>query len=246
MFNPLRKKLYCLATAGTMILLCLNARGQSDTVKLRFIVTDAFTKRSVQGANVVNRTSGTVVSTDVNGYVETTALRNDKLYVFTTGYHSQAVSIEDSVVKPSYFFRIVIEPFSTGLDQNVIILGGKTLDNIGADKQHLGQTPSDLNKPKIPALEVMDKLYDKVSARGKEREKLKKEMVADDQWKVMSEYLNYCNERSLITLPQEEYNDFISFCSFNIAWLKGHGDYDIISAICAKFEEYRKQKAPAK
>lgn len=223
---------------------CLQAMAQADTVKLRFIITDAFTKRSVQGANVVNRTTGTVVATDVNGYAETTALRGDQMYIFTTGYHAVPFSVADSAPRPSYFLRITIEPFTAGLNQSVIILGGKTIENIGTDKQHLGQTPDELKKPKIPALEVMDKLYDKVSERGKEREKLKKEMVADDQWKVMSEYLNYCNERDLIKLPQEEYNDFIGFCNFSVSWLKARSDYEVISAISVKFEEYRKQKAP--
>ena len=222
------------------------AWGQGDTVKLRFIITDSYSKTGVPGASVVNRTSGVVVVTDINGYAETKALKDDKLYIFSTGYHSLPVSIGDSTGKQIYFLRLKIEPFTAGLDQSVIILGNKTLENIGADKQHLGQTPVELQKPKIGIFDVLDLLSDKVGARGKEREKLKKEMVSDDRWKVMNEYLNYCNERKLISLPEEDYGDFISYCDMSVAWLKGHSDYEIIAAISSKFESFPKHKADSK
>ncbi len=235
-----------LHLGGCCFFLTTPVKGQNDTVKLRVIITDAYSKTGVQGASVVNRTTGSVTVTDINGYLETTAGRNDKLYIFATGYHSIPVLLADSIIKQSYFLRLVIEPFTAGLDKSVIILGNKSLENIGADKQHLGQTPAELQKPKIGIFDVMAQLSDKVGARGKEREKLKKEIVSNDRWKVMSEYLNYCNERKLISLPEEEYGDFIEYCNMQVAWLKGHSDYEIISAISTKFEAYSKQKSEKK
>jgi hypothetical protein len=218
------------------------ATAQADTAKLRVIVSDSYTKRGVEGASVVNRTSGTVAKTDINGYVEAKAMRTDQLYIFATGYHSLPFSIADSTGKQTYFLRLIIEPFTAGLSQSVIILGNKSLEGIGTDRKSLGQTPAELKKPKIPVLDVLDYLSDKVGARGKEREKLKKEMVADDKWKVMTEYLNYCNERKLISLPAENYNDFITYCDMSVAYLKARSDYEIISAISSKFETYKKEK----
>ena len=67
-------------------------------------------------------------------------------------------------------------------------------------------------------------------------------MAVDDLWKVMTEYLNYCNEKELITLPKEEYNDFIRFCNMTVPYLKTHQDYEILVAISHKFEDYSKEK----
>jgi hypothetical protein len=215
--------------------------GQSDTVKLRFSITDAYTKRGVMGASIVNRTTNSVAITDTNGYVVTRASVADQIYIVAPGYHAIPVSIADSTGKQTYFLHVAIEPFTAGLDRPVIITGNKTLDNIGQDKQHLGMTPPELKRPKIPVADVFGLLYDRVGARGKEREALKRDMVADDRWKVMTEYLNYCNEKELINLPKESYNDFINYCNMSVAYLKSHADYEILVAISHKFEDYAKE-----
>ncbi len=225
-----------------MLPVCQLAYGQHDTVKLRFSITDAYSKRGVPLASIVNRTNGSVAITDTNGYVITKAEKHDQLYIVAPGYHALPVSVADSSGKPVYFLHLFIEPFSAGIDRPVVITGNKTLENIGQDKQNLGLVPAELKRPKIPIADIMGILYDRVGARGKERETLKKDIAVDDLWKVMTEYLNYCNEKELINLPKEEYNDFIRFCNMTVPYLKTHQDYEILTAISHKFEDYAKEK----
>ena len=225
-----------------LLLIGQTAFGQSDTVRLRFSIIDAYAKKGVAGASVVNRTNGSVAITDSNGYVITKAATHDQLYIVAPGYHALPVSIADSSGKQTYFLHLAIEPFTAGIDRPVVITGNKTLENIGQDKQNLGLVPPELKRPKIPIADVFGLLYDRVGARGKEREALKRDMAVDDLWKVMTEYLNYCNEKELITLPKEEYNDFIRFCNMTVPYLKTHQDYEILVAISHKFEDYSKEK----
>jgi len=220
----------------------LSVFAQNDTVRLRFSITDSYTKRGVKGANVVNRTTGAAATTDINGYVETKVGRHDQLYIFATGYKALPFSVADSTSEQPYFLHLVIEPFTAGLNQSVIITGSKSLDRIGDDKRALGKTPPELKKPKIPITNVLAQMYDKFGAEGREREALKKQMVSDDRWKVMTEYLNYCNEKQLINLPEDHFGDFINFCDMSIAYLKVHADYEILVAITNKFEAYAKER----
>jgi len=238
----LRPNFFFFLVNALLLLFSVKGFAQGDTVKLRIGITDSYTKRAVKGASVVDRTTGTTATTDINGYVETKAGRHDQLFIVASGYHALPISVGDSLGDNPFFLHLMIEPFSAGLNQSVIITGNKTLDNIGVDKQHLGITPPELKKPKIPVTNVVAQLYDKFGHDGKEREALKKDMISDDRWKVMTEYLNYCNDKKLIDLEQDKYGEFINYCDMSIAYLKTHADYEILTAISHKFETFAREK----
>jgi hypothetical protein len=226
-----------------LLFLCCSAFSQNDTVRVKLTVTDGFTKRGLQGVSVINRKSGDIIVTDINGHAEVRINKQDALYLFLSGYHSVQFSLADSVLKSVYVMHLAIEPFSTGLKGSVIIKAPKTLDNIAADRQNLGVVPKEVRRTKFnPLYSPIDALYEAVNKRTQEKKKLGKEIAADDKRKVFKELLNYYNEKKLIDLPEEQYDDFIDFCNFPDGYLKSHSDYELMSSITLQCKKYTEKK----
>src|SRR5579859_6016639 len=74
---------------------CFSAFSQSDTVVVKMKVTDNITKRGLQGVSVINRKSGDIAVTDINGNATVKINKQDPLYLFLSGYHSLEFSVAD-------------------------------------------------------------------------------------------------------------------------------------------------------
>src|SRR5437773_2370940 len=81
--------------------------------------------------------------------------------------------------------------------------------------------PKELEKPEVDAFQSpISALYELLSARAHEREKLKQQMTDDNRRKVLRELLSYYNENGLIDLPEDHYDDFINFSNLSLNFLK--------------------------
>jgi hypothetical protein len=67
---------------------------------------------------------------------------------------------------------------------------------------------------------------------------LKRQIAADDREKVIKELLNYYNEKKIIDLPSDNYNDFIRFANLPTDFLKNHSDYEIMKTVKTLYDKY--------
>jgi hypothetical protein len=81
-------------------------------------------------------------------------------------------------------------------------------------------------------------LFELFSQRAQEREKLKMHIVEDDRRKIFRELLDYYNENNLIDLPEEYYEDFISYSQLSIEFLKQSTDYEITKTVVELYNKY--------
>ncbi len=227
---------------GFAFLLLLLAAGravaQTDTVRIKASVHDYYTKRAMPGVGIVNPKSSSNVSTNHEGYFEITVNRTDTLFLFMPGYRTAKFSVADSVKKSVYAMHLALEPLSTGLNQPVIIKAPKTLEQIEEERKKLGITPKELDRPEIVITSPISALYEMLSGRAKEREKLKKQIVANEQRKVFRELLDYYNENGLIDLPESHYDSFIDYCNLPVDFLKYNTDYEITKTIVEMYKKY--------
>jgi hypothetical protein len=224
------------------VLLCLfvsNLAAQFDVVRLNVTVIDSFTAKPLTGVSVLDPKLGTNVGTDSKGFAAQTIGKKDTLYLFFPGYKAKMFSVTDSPMRAEYKLHLTLEPFATGMSRAVIIRAPKTLEQIEADRKNLGITPKELERPIIqPFSSPISALYDILSARAKEREKLKKQIAENDRDKVFKELLNYYNEKKIIDLPEDHYDNFIKFCNLPADYLKNHSDYEIMKSIKTLYEKY--------
>ena len=217
----------------------LSSFSQADTVTLKVTVTDAFTKKPMAGVSVIDQKSSITYATDGKGFVEDQIHKSDILFLFYPGYHTVQFSVKDSVFKTRYVLHLFMEPLSTGLSGSVNIKGTKSISKIEEERRKLGTTPKELQRPEInPFSSPISALYEILSARAKEREKLKKQIVEDDRRKIFKELLNYYNENHLIDLPKDHYDDFINYCNLPLDFLKYNSDYEITKTIVTLYGKY--------
>ena len=217
----------------------LGALAQTDTVTVNLTVTDLFTKKPIAGVSVIDQKSSITFATDSKGYVEFKIHKRGVLFLFYPGFHTVQFSVADSVAKPAYTLHLIMEPLSTGLNGAVTIKGTKSLSKIEEERRKLGKTPKELERPEIsPFTSPISALYEILSARAKEREKLKKQIAEDDRVKIFKELLNYYNENHLIDLPKDHYDDFIKYCNLPLDFLKYNTDYEITKTIVTLYGKY--------
>lgn len=219
-------------------LICL---AQSDTVKIKATVTDSYTNRTLSGVSVINSKSSITIPTDSKGYFETTMKKQNELFLFYPGYHTVKFSVKDSAFRNEYVLKLNIEPLSTGLNQPVIIKAPKTLEQIEAERKKLGITPKELERPEISFTSPISALYEILSGRAHEREKLKTQMADDDRRKIFKELLNYYNENQLIDLPESHYDAFINYSNLSLDFLKYSSDYEITKTIITLYNKYGRE-----
>jgi len=210
----------------------------SQPVKVRISVFDNVSKRALAGVNIIDPKITATFATDAGGNVTYNINQHDTLFVFFPGYKTIQVSVADSIPKNEYVLLIYLNPFAIGL-HDVVIKAPKTLEQIEDERKKLGITPKELERPEIqPFASPISALYEIFSARAKEREKLKGQIAEDDRQKIFKELLNYYNERKLIDLPENHYDDFIKFCNLPADYLKSHSDYDIMKTITTSYKKY--------
>jgi len=219
-------------------LLPLVLRAQTDTVKLQGVVFDIYTRKPLSGVSIINPNSGVNTMTDLAGRFVSVNMQRDTLFLFSPGYRTAKFSVADSVWHRTYELALGMEPLSTGLSQAVIIRAPKTLEDIEEQRKRLGLTPRELERPEISFTSPISALYELLSNKAREREKLKTQMVEIDREKIFTELLRYYIDNGLIDLPEEHFVAFDKFCGYTINYLKGASDYEISSRTVELYNKY--------
>ena len=221
-----------------LLFICHWAIAQSDTVRVKGSIADSYTKRAVSGLSIINPKNSTTIATDNKGYFETTINRSDTLFLFSPGYRTTRFTVSDSAKKSVYILHLVIEPMTTGLEQGVVIKASKSLEQIQKEREAMGRTPAELNRPPVVVTSPISALYEYLSGRAKEREKLKSQIKDDERRRIFKELLVYYNENGLIDLPEKYYDNFIDYCNLPVEFLKYSSDYEITKTIVTQYNKY--------
>lgn len=234
--GPMRKILFFL-----LLLITIICKGQSDTVTIQATVFDSYTNRPLSGVSVINSKSSSTIPTDSKGTFEVKVRTLDELFLFYPGYRTAKFTVKDSAFKEVYNLKLMMEPLSTGLSQPVIIKSPKTLEEIEEDRKKLGITPKELERPEISFTSPISALYEILSGRAQEREKLKTQIAEENRRRIFRELLNFYNENQLIDLSESHYDAFINYCNLPLDFLKYSTDYEITKTIITFYNKYGRE-----
>lgn len=209
----------------------------SDTITVKLNITDAYTKAKLSGVSIINPQSGYTLASDGGGVATIQIPKNEQLFLFYPGYRTTRFSLADSTGKNATL-NIALEPLTATLNQPVVIKAPKTLEDIEAERKKLGITPRELERPEIVFTNPIGALYDMLSSRAKERETLKRQIEDDDRRKIFKELLHFYNENQLIDLPEEYYDEFITYCNLPTDFIKYSTDYEITKTIIGLYKRY--------
>jgi hypothetical protein len=232
-------RLFTAVLLSALVLIAENVNAQKDTVLLKLYVYDSYTQKGVSGVSIINPNWGNTHATDSRGLASLKINKTDTLFLFYPGYRTTRFMITDTAKRAEYTLNISFDPLSTGLNQAVIIKAPKTLEQIEEERKKLGITPKELDRPMIqPFTSPISALYEILSNRAQEREKLKSQIKEDDRRRIFKELLNYYNENQLIDLPEQYYEEFIDYCDLSLEFLKYSTDYEITKTVIDKYKKY--------
>ncbi len=214
---------------------------QIDSLKVTVTVLDSYTKRPMSGVSVINPKTSLTLSTDARGEVQPDMSHHDTLFLFYPGYKTVRFSLGDSLTKKEYALRFSLDPLVTGLSQSVIIKAPKTLEQIEEDRKKMGITPRELDRPELSFTSPISAIYELLSGRAKEREKLKEQMKDDEFRKIFKELLRYYNENGLTDLPERNFEEFITYCNLPPDFLKYSTDYEITKTVIGLYNKYGRE-----
>ncbi len=222
-----------------LLLGCIAPSAIAQSITLSGKVLDGYTKRPVSSVSVIVAEQNVSYMTDAQGRFSLACDKHDTLYLFFPGYKTIRFSVADSTSESSsYFVNLTFNPLSTSLSQPVIVRPKKDLDDIEKERKNLGSMPRELMKPEIEFMSPISAIYDLVSARAKERNKLRKQYLDDERRRVYRELFDYFKEKQLFDLPEEYYDQFIDYMNLPVDFLRESSDYTITKTLLDNYKKF--------
>ncbi len=214
----------------------------NPTITISGRVIDIYEKVPVSGVSVVLPKAGISVATDGLGNFTITCAKRDTLFLFLYGYQTLRFSMADSAPRAIYHPVFEFDRLVSTTSRAVIVRPKPTLDDIGKERDKLGQIPKELQQPDVPITSPISALYELLSDRAKERTKLREQMQADQRTRIYRELFDYYKEAGLFDLPDEYYDQFINYLNLPVDFLKHNTDYTITKTILDAYKKFGLQK----
>jgi CarboxypepD_reg-like domain len=214
----------------------------SDTIKINGTVLDIYEHTPVSGVSVIIPKSGQSFVTDATGKFTVTCHKRDTLFLFLYGYQTLRFSMADSVMKTIYHPVFQFDRLLATLSRPIIVHPKKDLNDIGKEREKIGQIPKELRQPDVPLTSPISALYELLSDRAKERTKLREQMQADERSRIYRELFDYYKEAGLFDLPDEYYDQFINYLNLPVDFLRKNTDYTITKTIMDSYKKFGLEK----
>ena len=212
------------------------------TIHIHGTVLDIWDRTPISGVSIINVKSGQSIATDAQGKFSTYCGMRDTLFLFLPGYKAQRFSMADSASKEEYFAEYYLDRLTAGPSRPIIVHPHLTLTDIEKERNKLGQIPKELQKPEIVITSPISALYDLLSNRAKERNKLREQIQDDERRRIYRELFDYYKEAGLFDLPAEYYEPFITYLNLPIDFLRYNTDYTITKAILDSYKKFGMEK----
>ncbi len=187
---------------------------------------------------VINKTSGFGKFGERDGSFSIKVNRADTILVASTGLKTKSLCFKDST--PKSFFKVVIQMEKLLVElKPVEIFPKRDLDRIYEDVSKLGYRKKDYVLSGIDAASSpITFLYQSFSHREREKRELARTINEDNLRRLLKELLGTYVDGELISLRNEEFDEFIDYCKVSEAFLKNSTQYDFIVFIKKKYKEY--------
>jgi hypothetical protein len=214
----------------------------NPSVKISGTVIDIYDRNPVSGVSVIIPKIGQSFVTDGAGKFSITCNKRDTLFLFLYGYQTMRFSMADSVLQTEYHPVFEFDRLTATTSRTIVVHPNKNLNDIGKEREKLGQIPKELQQPNVPLTSPISALYELLSDRAKERTKLREQMQADDRTRIYHELFDYYKQAGLFDLPDEYYDPFINYLNLPVDFLKYNTDYTITKTILDAYKKFGLEK----
>lgn len=218
------------------ILVVFNVAKAQVTVSGR--ITDADTKRGLSSVSIVVPKAGVTFVSAGDGTFNFKIEKNDTFFLFLPGYQTIRFSLSDSAFKDEYVLYFQMQMFYAEA-KPVIIKPKKDLSKIEEERKKLGQTPKELDPPKIePFTSPISAIYDLLSDDTRQKKKLRTQIIEDNRRRLFYALFDFYRDNKVVNIPEENYDNFIDFLNLPVEFLKYNTDYEITKTIVEQYKRY--------
>ncbi len=231
-----KKKVFLLFTG--LIICSFKLYGQCDRVLIQGEVIDTLFPHGFYNLMVINKTNGRGVFGQPDGHFSVVASPNDIIALSTKYY-----PIYQFVAYPDSNCQCHISVFIERIPQEikeVIIRPLKSLEQIKQERNALALRETKL----VTGIEVLQSpitaIYQAFSKKEQNKKWIADQEFKDDQRKVVKELLRLYISFDIISLSEDEFDDFISFLNLDTDFLKTASEMDLIIFIKDKYDHFRR------
>lgn len=216
---------------GLIFLFMLRASGvtaqeREITVEGRVYDTE-YPKLSLEHLMIISRQKNRGIFADSDNRFSIKIQSNDTLWISASGYELKKISFRDSMPRDRYIVNIPVKKLVVEL-KGITIDRKRELREIEEDIGKLGYSPKDFRLHGTDAwMSPITALYEEFSKKARARRQVAEWMNRDNRNALLKELFRYYERAGLMQLPEERYDDFITYLNFTDEQLQRFSQYDL-------------------
>lgn len=168
--------------------------------------------------------------------------RSDTLSITSLGYLSRSISFSDSIPKALYTPTVFLDQRVYDLPA-VEIFAPRDLEQIQADIMKLGYNEKDFMLSGLnAAASPITFLYQQFSKRERSKREAAQLWNEDRKRELLKELFHHYVDYEIITLNEEEFDEFIDFLNVSDDFMKYSSQYDFLIFVRDRFKDYKNWK----
>jgi hypothetical protein len=210
---------------------------QCEQVFVSGRVEDTMNRDMFYNLMVINKTTGRGVFGQPNGYFSVYVRPGDKIALSTKGYPVYEFIAKADGDCQSHIYAI-IERIPQEIEQ-VVVRPLKSLEQIKEERQALSQRETRL----VTGINVLESpitaLYQAFSKKEQSKRWIAEQQYKDDQRRVVKELLRLYVAFEIIDLPEDIFDDFITFLNIDENFIKTASEMELVLFIKDKYDHFK-------
>lgn len=203
------------------------ARAQSKILVEGRVYDVEYPSFRVQHLMIISQRSKQGVFGDTDNHFSISILSDDTLLISAAGYEMKKISFRDSLPRERYTVQIPVKKLAVEL-KGFTIDRKRELPEIERDISKLGYNPNDFRIHGSEAwMSPISALYAEFSKKERAKRQVAEWMNRDNRNALLKELFRYYERSGLMRLPEDRYDDFITFLHLSDDQLRAFSQYDL-------------------
>ncbi len=184
---------------------------------------------------IINQRTQQGIFGNANNTFQLSIEKNDTLTIYASGYNPVKICFKDSLPASDYYPLIKLSKQIIQLKE-VAIFQKRDLNSIENDIKKLGYDPRKYKVTGITAWQSpITAMYEAFSKKAQSKRKVAELMNTDDRNALLKDLLYNYYLSGLISLPREQYDDFISYLNMTDRMMQSMSQYEMAVYIKARY-----------
>jgi hypothetical protein len=222
---------------GLILFTYSSLMSQCEQVFVSGRVEDTMNRDMFYNLMVINKTTGRGVFGQPNGFFSVYVRPGDKIALSTKGYPVYEFIAKADGDCQSHIYAI-IERIPQEIEQ-VVVRPLKSLEQIKEERQALSQRETRL----VTGINVLESpitaLYQAFSKKEQSKRWIAEQQYKDDQRRVVKELLRLYVAFEIIDLPEDIFDDFITFLNIDENFIKTASEMELVLFIKDKYDHFK-------